>query len=133
MVIISFMNKKGGVGKTTSAINLAYLASLKYKTLIVDADSQGNLSSNFGIDEPKTSINNLFLGEAYEIYNIRENLDLIPSTIDFTGIDLKIHDQISRELILQRALSKFENDYEYVFIDCLPRRVFSYCKCAFCI
>lgn len=114
------MNQKGGVGKTTTAINLAYQASLKFPTLLIDADPQGNASKNFEILEPKTSINDAFLKRDFEVVPVRENLDVLPSNDDFTGIDLKIQNELLRHLILKNALSKLHKNYEYIFIDCPP-------------
>ncbi len=121
MKIFTFANQKGGVGKTTSCINLAALQARKGMVLLIDADSQGNLSTNLNYENQETTVNDLFLGKPYTIIkNIRKNLDLIPSSEALTGIDLKIAGSLSRETILKRELEKLENKYDYVFIDCPP-------------
>jgi len=120
MKIVAFSNQKGGVAKTTSCLNLAAQAALKGKTLLIDCDKQANLTKNLGQEKAKTTINDLFLGRPFEIVNVRKNLDLIPSSIEFAGIDLLISGKFARELILKKALEKYRDDYDYVFIDCPP-------------
>lgn len=120
MSVTSIMNQKGGVGKTTTCINLAAQAALGAKTLIIDADKQSSLTQNFEQYKPKSSILELFRGKPFEVVNVRRNLDLLPCTIDFAGIDLEIQGEYSREYIMSKALAKFKGDYEYIFIDCPP-------------
>lgn len=120
MKVVAFSNQKGGVAKTTSCLNLAAQAALKGRTLLIDCDKQANLTKNLNQENATTTINDLFLKKPFEVFNVRKNLDLIPSSIDFAGIDLLIQGELSRELILKKALKKFENVYDYVFIDCPP-------------
>ncbi len=118
MVIISLNNQKGGVAKTTTAVNLSAGLSKKHKVLMVDLDPQSNLTYNFKIDETETSICNLFRGEKYNIIEISKNLHLIPSSLDFIGMVHEIASKLSRETILKKQLKKYEKDYDYCIIDC---------------
>lgn len=126
-MIISFTNQKGGVGKTTSAVNIAAtVAALEKKVLLVDIDPQGNASTGVGYmdrSELKSSYN--VLTENYPIteailHTEFKNLDLVPSTIDLAGAELEIAEFNSRERILKAALSVVRDRYDYIFIDCPP-------------
>ena len=126
-MIISFTNQKGGVGKTTSAVNIAAtIASLDKKVLLVDFDPQGNASTGVGfIDRSGMKstydviTNDLSVDEAIQHTEFK-NLDLVPSTIDLAGAELEIADLESRERILKRALTAVDDKYDYIFIDCPP-------------
>ena len=126
-MIISFTNQKGGVGKTTSAVNIAAsVASLDKKVLLVDFDPQGNASTGVGFMDRSNLkstydiiANNLPIEEAIQKTEFK-NLDLIPSAIDLAGAELEIADLPSRERILKRALTAAEDKYDYIFIDCPP-------------
>ena len=126
-MIISFTNQKGGVGKTTSAVNIAAtVASLDKKVLLVDFDPQGNASTGVGFMD-RSNIkstydiiaNGLPINEAIQKTEFK-NLDLIPSAIDLAGAELEIADLPSRERLLKRALTAVEDKYDYIFIDCPP-------------
>lgn len=120
MSVIAISNQKGGVGKTTTALNLAAQSSTIGRTLLIDCDKQGNLSANLNQKNASTTINNLFRKQPFDIVNVRENLDLIPSSVELAGIDLIIQSEFSRETILKKAIEKFKDDYEFIFIDCPP-------------
>lgn len=120
MKIIALSNQKGGVAKTTTCLNLAAYAAKKHKVLVIDCDKQANLTKNLGTESPETTINDLFQKRSFDILNVRKNLDLIPSSIDFAGIDLVIQGVLARETILKKAIGQLKTKYDYIFLDCPP-------------
>jgi chromosome partitioning protein len=125
--IIAVTNQKGGVGKTTTAINLgAAFGVLEYKTLVVDADPQANATSGLGID-PKTITTNIYdclINEVDPrkliIPTENPNLDLIPAHIDLVGAELEMINMPNREHRLKMALDKIKDEYDFIIIDCSP-------------
>ena len=125
--IISVSNQKGGVGKTTSTVNLAaYLAEKGKKVLIIDIDPQGNAGFGIGVnaEEIETTIYEVMLGELpikEAIFDTDvENLYLIPSNIHLSGAQVDLLDSEKREFILKKALHEIKDNFHYILIDCPP-------------
>ncbi len=125
--VISIANQKGGVGKTTTTINLsAALAEKGKRILIIDIDPQGNTSSGFGVDknQRENTVYELILGyssinEAI-VHNVIPNLDLIPSNVNLAGAEIELIDKSHKEAILKKELDFVQEDYDYILIDCPP-------------
>ena len=126
--IIAVANQKGGVGKTTTSVNLAAgLAYLKKKVLLIDFDPQGNTTQGVGADRAtfKLSAYDLLLGDATTNQVVKKihlpPLDLVPSTIDLAGADLEMVEyKVGRERLLKNKLDPIKADYDYIIIDCPP-------------
>lgn len=122
MQTISIMNHKGGTGKTTSSINIgAGLAKKGFKVLLLDIDSQANLTEGLGIVDPEISVyDSIRENKNLPILNISENLDLVPSSIDLLGAEMEIVSKIGREQIINKLLKPVRENYDYIIIDCPP-------------
>ena len=125
--IISVANQKGGVGKTTTTVNLgASLAFVGKKILLVDSDAQGNATSGMGIRKPDVThdiydvlVNEVPIQDA--IYpTSRENLDIVPATLQLAGAEIELTSMMARESRLKMALNEVKDQYDFILIDCPP-------------
>lgn len=125
--IIAFANQKGGVGKTTTCINVAsYMAAMGKKVLLIDMDPQGNATSGVGIEKTSSTktIYNVIDGDAIidEVILSTDipNLDFVPATVDLAGAEIDLVQLPNRENIIKNRLARVRNKYDYIFIDCPP-------------
>lgn len=126
-LILSVVNQKGGVGKTTTSVNVsAYLAKMGKKTLLIDADPQGNATSGIGMEKndlERTIYDVVINGEDINDVIVsanRKNLFICPANIDLAGAEIEMVNLFSRETVLKKAFQKIKGDYDFVIIDCPP-------------
>lgn len=130
--ITAITNQKGGVGKTTSTVNLGVgLAREGKKVLLVDGDPQGSLTISMGIQDPDSlteTLSTLMLAEMedkpippdFGILHHQEGVDLLPGNIELSGVELSLVNTMSRELVLRNVLNRLRSNYDYILIDCMP-------------
>jgi chromosome partitioning protein len=121
-IVISLLNHKGGVGKTTSTINIgAGLVELEKRVLLLDLDPQANLSLSLGVGRQPTTLYDALRGEAdLAPVNVRPNLDVVPSTLDLSGAEMELINEAGREYILRELFEGVRDAYDFIIIDCPP-------------
>ena len=122
MKIITVTGYKGGVGKSTTAVNLGFGLALRgHKVLILDIDPQANTSTSLGVESDDRDMYNLMTGKEYNIHEIiKGKLSVIPSSENLLLVEGEIHNKIGREMILRGVLDKIKKDYDFILIDCPP-------------
>lgn len=120
--IISFINQKGGVGKTTSTVSVAAaMANMDKKTLVIDLDPQCNLTTSFGCKEYDENTYTILKGEKeFKTVQINENLDILPSSLDLSAFDLEMSAEPGKEYLLKELLNPVLDSYDYILLDCSP-------------
>lgn len=120
--IISLLNHKGGVGKTTSAINIgAGLVELGKRVLLIDLDPQANLTLSLGISRQKYSIYEAVRGESELVpFTVREGFDVVTSNLDLSGAEMELINEAGREFILRELFEPIRDEYDFIIIDCPP-------------
>ncbi|MCO6475106.1 MAG: ParA family protein [Phaeodactylibacter sp.] len=120
--VISLLNHKGGVGKTTSVINIgAAMVELGKRSLLIDLDPQANLTLSLGAARPPVTIYEAMRGESELMpLPVKENLDVIVSTLDLSGAEMELINEAGREFILRELLAPLREEYDFIIIDCPP-------------
>lgn len=121
--VISMINHKGGVGKTTSTLNLGKALSLeKKKVLIIDLDPQANLSQAAGIEEPEKNIFHIMCEgeEEFPIIKLGKKFHILPADLDLSEAELRLQSDVNGYFVLRKALETIQDDYDYILIDCPP-------------
>jgi len=120
--IISLLNHKGGVGKTTSTINIgAALVELGHKVLLIDLDPQANLTLSLGISRQSVTIYEALRGESeVDPYTVKPGLDVVTSTLDLSSAEMELINEAGREYILQEVFEPVRDEYDFILIDCPP-------------
>lgn len=133
--VIAIANQKGGVGKTTTTVNLGIgLARKGKRVVLIDADPQGSMTVSLGIDEPdkiEYSLANVLMDVVNEeeidyakiILKHEENIDFIPANIELAGLEVSMVNVMSRELVMKRFISNIKENYDYILIDCMPKQI----------
>lgn len=127
MKIVAFANQKGGVGKTTTCVNVSsYLALMGKKVLLIDLDPQGNATTGLGLtkESNKNSVYNVIVGELPAAECVQRTtvngLDILPSSLDLAGVEVEMVYMSDREKILKKIFDELRNSYDYIMIDCPP-------------
>lgn len=120
--VIAIVNHKGGVGKTTTTLNLGKALSLSgKKVLLIDIDPQANLSQSIGIEEPDENIYTAFFQNGkLPIFEIENNFNLVPSSLDLSEAELKLQKEVNGYFKLKKLLNEVKKDYDFILIDCPP-------------
>ena len=121
--IIALANHKGGVGKTTSVVSIgAVLADRGHKVLLIDLDAQANLTTSLTGNkvQERTIYNALREGKDIPVVKLKDNLSIVPSTLELAGIELQIGGVTSREFLLKDLIEPIQDDYDYILLDCPP-------------
>ncbi|MCV9389484.1 ParA family protein [Reichenbachiella ulvae] len=120
-MIISILNMKGGVGKTTTTLNLGYaLAQQGYKTLLIDNDPQGNLTTGIGIEEYEQTVTDTYLNGILPIHQLSEKLHVIPADITLSTVYNELSNKVDANFRLFKSLKAVNKDYDYILIDNRP-------------